>query len=77
MNVLKNELGYIVNARVIDSSPWVPQKRERIFMVGFREKTALDFDELAIPEGQTPTLQTILDEKVDSKYTLTKHLWTT
>ena len=75
MNVLENELGYSVSTRVIDSSPWVPQKRERIFMVGFRERTAFDFDELAIPGGQEPTLRTILDTKVDSRYTLTGHLW--
>lgn len=44
-------------------------------MVGFREPTAFDFDELAIPAGRAPTLRTILDTDVDSKYTLTEHLW--
>src|SRR3546814_2087235 len=29
MNVLRNELKYHVQARVISSEPWVPQKRER------------------------------------------------
>ncbi|MDE0147262.1 MAG: DNA (cytosine-5-)-methyltransferase [Rhodospirillaceae bacterium] len=75
MHVLESELGYSVKTRVVDSSPWVPQKRERIFMVGFREPTAFDFDELAIPTGRAPTLRIILDADVDSKYTLTKHLW--
>ncbi len=75
MNVLERELGYHVCTRVVDSSPWVPQKRERIFMVGFREHTAFDFEEMAIPGGQAPVLRTILDTQVDSKYTLTKHLW--
>ena len=75
MNVLENELGYSVSCRVVDSSPWVPQKRQRIFMVGFREKTTFDFSELAIPAGQGPLLRAILDTEVDPKYTLTEHLW--
>ena len=75
MHVLKSELGYYVNTRVVDSSPWVPQKRERIFMVGFRDRTAFDFDELAIPKGPAPVLGDVLDTKVDPKYTLTRHLW--
>jgi len=75
MHVLERELGYSVKTRVVDSSPWVPQKRERIFMVGFREPMDFDFDDLAIPTGPTPTLRTILDAAVDPKYTLSGHLW--
>ena len=75
MNILENELGYSVSSRIIDSSPWVPQKRERIFIVGFRERTAFDFDGLAIPTSRAPTLRAVLDTEVDSKYTLTRHLW--
>lgn len=75
MHVLSEELGYSVNTRVVDSSPWVPQKRERVFLVGFREQTNFDFDEMAIPETRGPALRAILDTKVDPKYTLTQHLW--
>lgn len=75
MHVLESDLGYSVSTRVIDSSPWVPQKRERIFMAGFREKTAFDFDRLAVPAGPPPVLGTILDTTVDPRYTLTAHLW--
>ena len=75
MRVLESELRYSVSTRVVDSSPWVPQKRERIFMVGFREPTAFDFDDLAIPKGQKPTLGAVLETEVDPKYTLTRHLW--
>ncbi len=35
--------------RVISSEPWVPQKRERIFIVGFREPTAFDLKALELP----------------------------
>ena len=78
MNVLRNELGYHVQARVISSAPWVPQKRERIFIVGFRERTQFDLHELEIPaSAQGPKLGSILDrhEDVDPKYTLTERLW--
>ena len=75
MHVLKHELGYKVSYRVIDSSPWVPQRRERIFIAGFIEDTSFDFAELAVPVGEPPTLSNILDSTVDSKYTLTQHLW--
>jgi len=75
MRVLENELGYKIDTRVIDSSPWVPQKRERIFIVGFREKTAFDFDLLPIPGEPAPALRAVFDSKIDPKYTLSEHLW--
>ncbi|WJR78520.1 DNA (cytosine-5-)-methyltransferase [Bradyrhizobium sp. NP1] len=76
VNVLRNELGYEVHHRVISSAPWVPQKRERIFIVGFRKSSKFDFDQLPVPE-EGPKLRSILDpnESVDPKYTLTAHLW--
>lgn len=77
MNVLENELGYKVQYRVISSEPWVPQKRQRIFIVGFRDATRFDFDKLEIPDGDGPKLGSILEPagEVDPKYTLTPHLW--
>ena len=75
MHVLKEQLGYHVSAQVIDSSPWVPQKRERIFIVGFKIETAFNFTDLPIPSGPPPTLGAILDKEVDPKYTLSEHLW--
>jgi len=73
--VLAEELGYQVQVRVVDSSPWVPQKRERLFLVGFREASGFRFDRLAIPAGPGPVLGDILERTVDPKYTLTAHLW--
>lgn len=78
INVLENELGYNVQHRVISSAPWVPQKRERVFIVGFREPTAFDFRALKLPPpGQGPKLGSILQphDEVDPKYTLTPRLW--
>lgn len=76
MNVLTKELGYQVQHRVISSDPWVPQKRERIFIVGFRDPTSFDISSLKIPRPESgPKLGSILEPEVDSKYTLTAHLW--
>jgi DNA (cytosine-5)-methyltransferase 1 len=78
MNVLQNELGYHVQARVISSAPWVPQKRQRIFIIGFREPTDFDLAGLKIPDAnEGPKLKNILNrhEDVDPKYTLTPKLW--
>lgn len=76
MHVLCVELGYRVRYRIISSHPWVPQRRERIFIVGFRDPTEFDFDRLEVPEGRQPVLGDILESEVSSKYTLTEHLWT-
>lgn len=76
MHVLTEELGYHVQYRVISSQPWVPQKRERIFIVGFREPTKFDFAALKLPSPDSgPKLGSILEPEVDPKYTLTAHLW--
>ena len=78
INVLRNELGYHVSHRVISSEAWVPQKRERIFIVGFREPTDFDLNTLELPDpANGPKLGSILDphDQVDAKYTLTPRLW--
>jgi DNA (cytosine-5)-methyltransferase 1 len=77
MDTLKNELKYkTVEHKVIDSSPWVPQKRERIFIVGFREECSFSFNDFE-PDSTYPKLGSILnsDDNVPTKYTLTPHLW--
>ena len=48
--VLTEELGYHVQYRVLDAKPWVPQHRERIFMVGFKEENDFDFETLSAPD---------------------------
>jgi DNA (cytosine-5)-methyltransferase 1 len=76
MNVLENELGYKVKTRVVSARPWVPQGRDRVLLVGFRDKSVqFSFDDMIIPNGPEPTLRSILLPQVDSKYTLTPKLW--
>jgi DNA (cytosine-5)-methyltransferase 1 len=78
MHVLREELGYHVQYRIISSEAWVPQKRARIFIVGFRDQTDFDFSSLELPSAENgPKLGSILQsaDEVDPKYTLTPRLW--
>jgi DNA (cytosine-5)-methyltransferase 1 len=72
MQTLEEELGYTVYTRVIDAQAMVPQHRERIYLVGFRKPTVFEFPKLPNLE---PKVKDILEKNVDSKYTLTDHLW--
>lgn len=59
--VLAGELGYHVEARVINARSLVPQHRERIFIVGFRERSGFSFDDLSLPDPfGGPKLSSIL-----------------
>lgn len=85
------ELGYSVKERVIDARHWVPQHRERVYIVGFRGDTAFSIDDdITVPDA-APVLASVLhpengkeipqpgyttaDGLVESKYRLTGHLW--
>lgn len=89
--VLEDELNYHIECRVVDGAHFVPQHRERILIVGFREVTDFSFDDLVLPR-MGPTMSSILHPqdgseepekhyttgakaKVDSRYTLTPNLW--
>ena len=49
MKVLREELGYWVpEPQVIDAQGFVPQHRERIFIVGFRKKVDFSWDQVAV-----------------------------
>lgn len=91
MDTLENKLGYKVFPMVIDAKNFVPQHRERILIVGFREDTDFTWNDLRLPE-RGPDIASILhpedgseepeghyttgpEAKVSSKYTLTPRLW--
>jgi DNA (cytosine-5)-methyltransferase 1 len=58
---LTEDLGYTVSERIIDSVRFVPQHRERIFIVGFREHSGFDWDSVKLPPVEDgPKLRTIL-----------------
>lgn len=49
IKTLREELGYDVHYRIIDGQHFTPQHRERIIIVGFREKTGFSWDDLRLP----------------------------
>jgi DNA (cytosine-5)-methyltransferase 1 len=71
-NILRNDLGYHVVSKVIDASSLVPQHRERVYIVGFDKPNDFEFPKL---KDKKPVLRSILEERVDPKYTLSDHLW--
>jgi DNA (cytosine-5)-methyltransferase 1 len=72
---LTEELGYHIQWRVIDARCFVPQHRERIFIVGFAEDNGFSFDDVLLPDASTwPVLRDILhpedgSEPPDPPYT--------
>ncbi len=77
LKTLREDLGYHVDYKVLSSKHLVPQNRQRIFIVGFLNPDASakfsfpEFDE----DAELPSISSILDRKVDSRYTLSDKLW--
>jgi DNA (cytosine-5)-methyltransferase 1 len=57
---LTEQLGYHIHFKVIDGAHFVPQHRERILIVGFREPTNFDFALDDLPEKGERKLDSIL-----------------
>ncbi len=53
-------MGYHIHCKVIDGAHFVPQHRERIIIVGFREPVAFDWDMLNLPEKNQIKLGSML-----------------
>ncbi len=89
--VLEDELGYHVTFRIVDGAHFVPQHRERILIVGFRDKVDFTFDDLCLPEVKSKMASILHPQdgsekpeahytvgpraKVDERYTLSPKLW--
>ena len=72
------ELDYEVFHAVLDGQNYVPQHRERILIVGFDRKrygSDIGFCFSIVPVNPKPAIKTILETKVDDKYTLSDKLW--
>jgi DNA (cytosine-5)-methyltransferase 1 len=71
------DLGYKVFADIIDARHYLPQHRERLFIVGFDRKIFGDEPKFSfpVPPKKKITLSKIFERKVDSKYILTNKLW--
>lgn len=59
MKTLRDDLKYDVHHRIIDGQHFTPQHRERIIIVGFREKTGFTWNDLQLPDAG-PRLASIL-----------------
>ena len=70
-------LGYSFHFKVLNGKHFVPQNRERTFMVGFDKNIFKGEENFNFPELPEPSkrVKDILEPKVDKKYTLTDHLW--
>lgn len=71
------ELEYKIFYKVIDAKTYVPQHRERIFIVGFDKNffgQEVNFSFPTLP-ANTPRIGDILEDDVNKKYILTDHLW--
>ena len=69
------ELGYTIHDRIIDAKGFVPQHRERIYLVGFRQDVGFSWDRFHAPDPTARRLRDVLhpadgSEKPESRYTI-------
>ncbi len=71
------ELGYWVFTSVIDAAGWVPQHRERVYIVCFDKARFATMPDFRFPEKRERTARfgQILEPSPDPKYTLSPKLW--
>jgi DNA (cytosine-5)-methyltransferase 1 len=53
-------LGYTIDVKVIDGQHFVPQHRERVIIVGFRESNDYSFEHVALPQKGHVTMSSVL-----------------
>lgn len=71
-----SKLGYRLFIEILDAKYYVPQHRERIFIVGFRRDIFPEINfKFPDPPAKIQRIADILEEDVDKKYTLTDRLW--
>ncbi len=79
---LEAQLGYVINWKIVDGGNWVPQHRERIYIVGYDPKQIpIKKSEIIIPDKPQdgynyPELKKIIREKVEN-HTLGPGTWAT
>lgn len=59
-DVLENELGYKIYPKVVDAKGFVPQHRERIYIVGYRESVDFSWDAFDAPAFDSKRMADIL-----------------
>lgn len=67
------KLGYNVYPKVLNAKDFgLPQNRERIYIVGFRDNVEFNFPE---PSGSKTRVGDILEKIIPAKYTISDKLW--
>ncbi|MDX8388995.1 MAG: DNA (cytosine-5-)-methyltransferase [Mariprofundaceae bacterium] len=59
-DTLEKELRYTIFPLIIDAKGFVPQHRERIYIVGFRERVNFDWDDFQHPDPKAKKMNAIL-----------------
>ena len=68
LNIL-SDLSYFVKYKILNSKDFgVPQNRERIYIVGFKDKTKCDKFEFPKEQQLTKSVFDLLEQNVDKKY---------
>ena len=79
---LVDELGYVINYKIVNGAAWVPQHRERIYILGFDPKQVnIKTEEINVPDSpkdgyKYPKLSNIIKKHLDG-YTLGPGTWAT
>jgi len=60
ISVLQNDLGYTVYDRVFDGQHWVPQHRERIVIVAFKNPVLFGLENVSLPQKGSTTMRSVL-----------------
>lgn len=72
-------IGYTPHDRIYDARHWVPQHRERVFIVAFADEAVDPQANFVLPDPparlRPVTLESILEEQSDPKYILSEKLW--
>ncbi|MCF7848535.1 MAG: DNA (cytosine-5-)-methyltransferase [Kiritimatiellales bacterium] len=81
---LEDDLSYVVNWKIVDAAAWVPQHRERLFIVGYDPKQidGISKADINIPGKprcgyRYPKLNKIIQSNVDPKHILGPGTWAT
>jgi len=79
---LEEDLGYVINWKIVNGRNWVPQNRQRIFIVGYDPKQIkISKEQIVIPDGpesdyKYPELRSIIHDKIEG-LTLGPGTWST
>ena len=71
------ELNYSIHYKIMDGKAFVPQHRERIFIIGYDKQRFGGNENFSFPElpNSKVKIRDILECNVDPKYTLSDKLW--